>query len=100
MWESALGRFRIIAILEGISLLVLFFVAMPLKYVAGYPAMTQWVGWVHGVLFLAYLGFGALAAHREQWNLKICAIAVFVSLIPFGTFWFDRWITRQPARSI
>ena len=44
---AVLRRFSLV---EGISTLVLFLVAMPLKYVLGYPMAVTYVGWVHGVL--------------------------------------------------
>ena len=46
---AVLRRFSLV---EGISTLVLFLVAMPLKYVLGYPMAVTYVGWVHGVLFV------------------------------------------------
>lgn len=95
MWKSELGRFRIVAFLEGVSLLVLFFVAMPLKYLMGMPMATTWVGWAHGLLFVAYLIFGLHAAVEEEWGVKEIGLALFASLVPAGTFIFDRWIMKK-----
>lgn len=97
MWKTELGRFRIVAFWEGISLLVLFFVAMPLKYIMGMPMATTWAGWIHGVLFLVYLLTGLQAALEEEWSMKTIVFAFFASLLPAGTFVFDRWLMKQGA---
>lgn len=89
MLKTPLGRFRLIAILEGISYIVLLGVAMPLKYVWDMPMMTKWTGWAHGVLFIAYCVLGLHAAIVQKWGLIKSAVAFFASLVPFGTFVLD-----------
>ena len=83
-------RFRWVAYGEGASFLVLLAIAMPLKYVLGFPLAVRVVGLLHGVLFLAYLVlvFDAIGAGR--FNLKTAALAVLASLLPFGPFVFER----------
>lgn len=53
--QTKVGRLRLIAFLEGISLLVLVLVAVPMKYVYGNPALTKFLGPVHGAIFLLFL---------------------------------------------
>ena len=95
--SSSLQRFRAIALAEGISFLVLLGIAMPLKYAAGMPTPVKIVGWIHGVLFILYVLGGALAARKEGWSLKFCALAFIASLVPAGTFWLDRQLRPAPA---
>lgn len=73
---------------EGVSLLVLLFISMPLKYIWHYEEAVLYTGWVHGVLFIAYC-FAALGVQQKQkrpfnWLVK-AGIAAF---IPYGTFYF------------
>ena len=60
-------RLHLLTLVEGVSTLVLFFVAMPLKYFAGKPEAVKIVGWLHGILFVAVMVatvcFGLRAAH-------------------------------------
>lgn len=82
-----MGLFRTVAFWEGISFLILLLIAMPLKYVWGYPLAVRIVGSVHGLLFVAYLAtllplFGALGGKRV-------VIALIASLVPCGTFWLE-----------
>ena len=51
-----LGRLRLLSIVEGISTLVLFFVAMPLKYAADMPLAVTIAGMIHGFLFMGVVG--------------------------------------------
>ena len=92
---TPVGRFRIVAFWEGISYLLLLFVAMPLKYGAGIDSAVRIVGMAHGVLFLAYCLTLALAARRLGARLSV--LAFVLSFVPFGTFWLETRL-RQDDR--
>jgi integral membrane protein len=83
--------------LEGVSLLLLFCVAMPLKYWAGMPQAVRVVGWLHGVLFIWYVAEVADLAMRKVWNRRHVLLAMIASSVPVGTFWLDRRIRREEA---
>ncbi|MEP7128906.1 MAG: DUF3817 domain-containing protein, partial [Chitinophagales bacterium] len=53
--NTSIGRLRLAGITEGISFLVLLFIAMPLKYFADIPEAVKYTGWLHGLLFILYL---------------------------------------------
>ena len=89
--------FRKVALAEGVSFLILLFIAMPLKYFADMPMAVTIVGGLHGVLFVA---FGILALEVKGtyklsfgWLLK----AGLASLLPFGTFVMDRQWKKEEA---
>lgn len=94
---SPTARFRVVALLEGLSLLALFGVAMPLKYLAGMPQAVRIVGWLHGVLFIWYLAEVADLALRKVWGRRMVALAMLMSSVPAGAFWFDRRLRRDEA---
>ncbi|MBA2661549.1 MAG: DUF3817 domain-containing protein [Bradymonadaceae bacterium] len=100
MFTTALGRFRIVALAEGASYLLLLGVAMPLKYVWGWPLMVSWVGAAHGALFILYMLAGAHAAYERRWSLTLMAAAIVASLLPLATFYLDYWLRRQQAREL
>mgnify|MGYP005606831809 CR=1 FL=1 len=87
-----LNWFKRIALLEGISYLILIFnmFAMPLKYFAGMPIFVKYVGMAHGILFILYVIMAFLLKDEKNWNLKNFGIILQASLIPFGTFWVDK----------
>jgi integral membrane protein len=92
--KTTLGQFRWIALLEGISFIVLLFVAMPLKYLFNMPKAVSMVGMAHGVLFVAYIIFLYMVWQEQKWSFGKAVLGFVVSLIPFGTFWFDKKYCR------
>jgi integral membrane protein len=81
--------FKIVATLEGISLLLLFFVAMPLKYYFDTPEYVRPVGMAHGILFIAYIVMALMLKFEQDWPIKKLLIVCLASIIPFGTFYIE-----------
>ena len=88
--NPSIKQFKIVAILEGISFLVLLGIAMPLKYMLGYPETTEVVGMAHGILFIAYVIMVVLIRKQLNWNYKTTFLALTASVLPFGPFIVDR----------
>lgn len=82
--------FKIIALYEGVSLLLLLFFAMPLKYIWDLPLAVSIVGMAHGILFLAYVVLAFIVYSELKWSLKTLAGVLVASLIPFGTLYMDK----------
>jgi integral membrane protein len=97
MKQLAIRRFRYVAYIEGISYVLLLFVAMPLKYFAGLPLAVRIVGMAHGVLFIAYVVTLALAASQVGWSVRKSALAFLASLVPFATFPLERRLRAEEA---
>jgi integral membrane protein len=96
--DSQLGRLRVISYLEGVSLLLLVGVGVPLKHFGSDPTMVKLIGPVHGILFLLFI-ISALGVGVEQnWKFKETTWKVLIAcIIPFGTFYIDRHILKQAA---
>lgn len=82
--------FKIIATLEGISLLVLLLIAMPLKHIWDKPDMVKIVGMAHGVLFIGYIIMAIMLKIEQNWTWKKFLIICAASVVPFGTFYIER----------
>ncbi|WP_026462097.1 DUF3817 domain-containing protein [Adhaeribacter aquaticus] len=91
----ALRRFRHIGILEGISYLILLFIAMPLKYLAQIPEPVKYVGWVHGVLFVLFCLALLQVWVLRKWSFLKVVGAFVASLLPFGTFILDKRLRKE-----
>ena len=88
--KSSLNGLRLLALLEGISYLVLLGIAMPLKYYYDKPNAVKIVGMAHGILFVLYC-INLLIVHvKFKWNIGKTIAAFIASLIPFGTFYADK----------
>lgn len=81
-----LSFLRIMGVLDGISLLTLLFIAMPLKYIWHYPVAVSINGALHGGIFLIYVFAIVVVQLRLQWQVWWSLICVLVAFIPFGNF--------------
>jgi integral membrane protein len=88
--NSAIGRLRMAGIAEGFSFVILLFIAMPLKYIAGDPRLVLYVGWVHGVLFMLFILALITVKITLEWKPWKTTLSFLASLVPFGTFIMDR----------
>ncbi|HUH74617.1 MAG TPA: DUF3817 domain-containing protein [Chitinophagales bacterium] len=93
--NTLLKQFSAIAIIEGISYLILVFIAMPLKYMLDMPQYVSWVGRAHGFLVVAFVIWLFLCHTTYKWNMKFSAKGFLLSLIPFGAFIFDKELRAQ-----
>ncbi len=93
--RSSLGRLRLLAWLEGATLLILVFVSLPLKYGYGITVVSEIVGPIHGGMFLLFvLGTFSLSVERD-WTFRQTTWKLLVAcLIPFGTFYIDHRILK------
>jgi integral membrane protein len=86
--------FRFIALLEGISFLILLFIAMPMKYMMDMPAPVRITGMAHGILFTAYVIFLGIIHFQRKWTIKKSFLALIASFLPFGTFVLDAKVLK------
>lgn len=88
--KSMKTTFRILGWAEGASFLLLLFVAMPIKYMVGNPEFVKLMGPIHGGLFLLYVLLANYIAKEMNWNIRIRLYSFIASVLPFGTFVFER----------
>ena len=81
--------FRIISYLEGISYILLLFIAVPIKYYANNPTLVKLLGMPHGLLFVAYVILSLVNSKKHDWNFSKTLVVLISSIIPFGTFYVD-----------
>lgn len=86
---------RIVAVLEGISYILLLLIATPLKYLKDMPHYVELLGMPHGILFMLYVVLAILISDKMRWSKKTLAIVLVASIIPFGTFYIDKKYLRQ-----
>ncbi|ONI67813.1 hypothetical protein BWI15_32555 [Kribbella sp. ALI-6-A] len=96
--RGALVRYRIIAYIVGVMLLLLVFVAMPLKYFADNPAVMNVVGPLHGFLYVVYLLFSFDLARRVRWPLTRLVLVALAGTIPFLSFYAERKVHHDLTR--
>ncbi len=82
--------FKITGLLEGISAILLFFVAMPMKYIFADKSLIRPVGMAHGVLFTIFIVLAIMLKIEQKWGWKKFLIICFCAVIPLGTFYVDK----------
>jgi integral membrane protein len=90
---------RYLALFEGVSWLLLLFVAMPLKYMAGNPYPVKVVGMGHGLLFIAFVAVLVLVLNAKSISNAMGAKVFIASFIPFGTFIIDGKLKKMIAQN-
>ncbi len=93
---TSLGRLRMLAFLEGITLLCMVFITVPLRVYMGVNTFSKILGPLHGTLFLLFI-FNTLSfAIENNWKFKETTWKVLIAcIIPFGTFYIDYKILRH-----
>lgn len=97
MFNTPLGRFRVVAFLEGCSFLLIG-LTMVLKYKYAMPGPNYVVGMIHGLLFILYVGLLLHVAYLYKWSFLKVVLSFLASLVPFGTFYADRKLFRDGQR--
>lgn len=93
---TKIGRLRLIALLEGLSLLALICIAVPLKYAWHNPSLVKALGPVHGLLFLLFITNTISVGIEYGWKFKETTWKVLLAcVIPFGTFYVDYTVLRK-----
>lgn len=96
--SGALLRYRVMAYVVGVGLLILVFVGMPLKYLGHTDTVVAVVGPVHGFLYIVYLVVALDLAIRRRWALPRTAVVLLAGTIPFLSFVVERVVTRESRR--
>ena len=86
--------FRFISLLEGVSYLLLLFIATPIKYFQGDVTYVKMLGMPHGILFMLYVVLAIVIKKEMNWNNKSLGFILICSVIPFGTFYVDKKYLR------
>lgn len=87
--------FRIITFLEGVSYILLLFIATPIKYIQDNPEYVKLLGMPHGLFFMLYIVLAIVLRKGMKWNQKNFIIILACAIIPFGTFYVDKKYLRN-----
>jgi integral membrane protein len=93
--RGALIRYRVIAYVVGVMLLLLVFVAMPLKYFADNQGPMDVIGPLHGFLFMVYLVGTFDLYRRVRWSFPRLVMTALAGTIPFLSFYAERKTTHE-----
>jgi len=92
---SLFNIFRMVAFLEGLSYILLLFIATPIKYLADDPQYVKLLGMPHGLLFMLYIILAFMLKQENTWFNSNFKMVLLASIIPFGTFYLDHKYLRK-----
>ncbi|MET8148181.1 DUF3817 domain-containing protein [Actinoplanes sp. NPDC049668] len=95
--QGALTRYRIIAWIVGVVLIVLVVIGMPLKYIGDDDTVVAAVGPFHGFLYMLYLAATFDLSRRVGWPLRRMLLVMLAGTVPFFSFWAERVVTHKWA---
>ncbi|CAL2103956.1 Integral membrane protein [Tenacibaculum sp. 190130A14a] len=84
--------FKLVSWLEGISYILLLFVAVPIKYLYNNPEYVKMLGMPHGILFVAYIALAVMLKMELKWDNKSFGMVCLLSILPFGTFFVGKYL--------
>lgn len=88
-------RYRVMANVVGVVLLVLVFVAMPIRYLAGSPELSETVSPIHGVLYMVLVLTVVLLGRARRWPPKRMVLVALGGTVPIGSFFVERHVAEQ-----
>ena len=90
-----MSLFRVSGILETISTISLFFIAMPLKYIGGNEILVKIIGPIHGVLFILYIVLVWWEQRQGRMNMNLAIKGMLAAIPPGGPIWFERRLSNS-----
>ena len=93
--KGALQRYRVMANVVGIVLVVFILIAVPLRYLGGQPTLSKTISPIHGFCYIVYLGLTIDLARRVGWTLKRTVLVMLAGTVPFLSFVVERRMTRE-----
>lgn len=96
LFKTKIGKLRILGFLEGVSLIVLVFVAVPMKYYFNNPSLSEGLGPIHGAIFILFLIYTFSVGVEQNWKFTTTTWKIILAcFIPFGTFYIDNKILSK-----
>lgn len=92
---GGLLRYRVMAYVVGVALLVLVLIGIPLQYAAGRLQVVDVVGPIHGFLYIVYLVVATDLTRRAGWPLSSLVPVILAGLVPFLMFVVERRVSHE-----
>jgi integral membrane protein len=100
-FTSSLGLLRMAAFLEGLSLIALIFIAVPMKHFYANPILVKTIGPIHGGLFLIFSVLALRVSLEQEWKIfRVTWKLILSAFIPFGTFYMDHKLLKPEHNKI
>ena len=93
--KGAVLRYRVMAYITGVLIIVVIFAGIPLQVAANNTFIVNYIGTVHGWLYLVYVLFAYLLSRRLKMRIGPTVLLLLAGTVPIMTFVVERWMTRN-----
>ena len=98
--SPALKRYRVMAYVVGVMLLILVLVAMPIRYIWGHPRFSETFSPIHGACYIIYLIVAFDLGMKARWSKPRILAVLLAGAVPFLSFFVERRVTRDAQAMI
>jgi integral membrane protein len=92
--RAAALRYRVMAYITGVLIIVVCFIGIPLQVAAHNTWIVQYIGTVHGWLYIVYVIFAYILAQKLKMKAGPTVLLLLAGTIPVMTFFVERWMQR------
>jgi integral membrane protein len=92
--RAAALRYRVMAYITGVLIIVVCFVGIPLQVAADNTWITDNVGTVHGFLYIVYIIVAYILAQKLKMKFWPTILLLLAGTVPVLTFFVERWMNR------
>ena len=92
--RGAVLRYRVMAYITGVLIIVVIFAGIPLQLAAHNTFIANYVGTVHGWLYVVYVIVAYLLSRKLKMRTWPTVLLLLAGTIPVLTFVVERWMTR------
>ena len=93
--RAAALRYRVMAYITGVLIIVVCFVGIPLQVVAHNTFIVNQIGTVHGFLYIVYIVFAYILAQKLKMKMGPTVVLLLAGTVPVMTFFVERWMMRK-----
>jgi integral membrane protein len=92
--RTAALRYRVMAYITGVLIIVVCFAGIPLQLVAHNTFIVNGIGTIHGVLYIIYIIFAYILAQKLKMKMGPTILLLLAGTVPIMTFFVERWMMR------
>jgi integral membrane protein len=93
--RAAALRYRVMAYITGVLIIVVCFVGIPLQVAAHNTFIVNDIGTLHGFLYIVYIVFAYILAQKLKMRLGPTVLLLLAGTVPIMTFFVERWMQRK-----
>jgi len=93
--RAAALRYRVMAYITGVLIIVVCFVGIPLQVVAHNTFIVNQIGTVHGFLYIVYIVVAYILAQKLKMKMGPTVLLLLAGTVPVMTYFVERWMMRK-----